>query len=50
MVHEYPSTDATQKLPKERMFRKKSIVFLRFVYLGLVIIIMKQCRQSLIHS
>ncbi|MDR1362090.1 MAG: BON domain-containing protein [Holosporaceae bacterium] len=28
MVHEDPSTEATQKLPKERMFRKKSIVFL----------------------
>ncbi|MDR1362011.1 MAG: hypothetical protein LBJ16_02230 [Holosporaceae bacterium] len=26
MVHEDPSTEATQKLPKERMFRKKSIV------------------------
>ncbi|MDR1361846.1 MAG: DUF4153 domain-containing protein [Holosporaceae bacterium] len=25
MVHEDPSTEATQKLPKERMFRKKSI-------------------------
>ncbi|MDR1361668.1 MAG: hypothetical protein LBJ16_00445 [Holosporaceae bacterium] len=24
MVHEDPSTEATQKLPKERMFRKKS--------------------------
>ncbi|MDR1361774.1 MAG: hypothetical protein LBJ16_00995 [Holosporaceae bacterium] len=24
MVHEDPSTDATQKLPEERMFRKKS--------------------------
>jgi hypothetical protein len=23
-VHEDPSTEATQKLPKERMFRKKS--------------------------
>jgi hypothetical protein len=29
VVHEDPSTEATatQKLPKERMFRKKSIVF-----------------------
>ncbi|MDR1361915.1 MAG: hypothetical protein LBJ16_01710 [Holosporaceae bacterium] len=26
MVHEDPSTEATQKLPKERMFRKKSIL------------------------
>ncbi|MDR1361593.1 MAG: hypothetical protein LBJ16_00055 [Holosporaceae bacterium] len=26
MVHEDPSTEATQKLPKERMFRKKSIM------------------------
>ncbi|MDR1361767.1 MAG: hypothetical protein LBJ16_00955 [Holosporaceae bacterium] len=26
MVHEDPSTEATQKLPKERMFRKKSKV------------------------
>jgi hypothetical protein len=25
VVHEDPSTEATQKLPKERMFRKKSI-------------------------
>ncbi|MDR1362010.1 MAG: hypothetical protein LBJ16_02215 [Holosporaceae bacterium] len=25
MVHEDPSTEATQKLPKERMFRKTSI-------------------------
>ncbi|MDR1362305.1 MAG: hypothetical protein LBJ16_03755 [Holosporaceae bacterium] len=25
MVHHNPSTEATQKLPKERMFRKKSI-------------------------
>ncbi|MDR1361641.1 MAG: hypothetical protein LBJ16_00300 [Holosporaceae bacterium] len=25
MVHEDPSTEATQKLPEERMFRKKSI-------------------------
>jgi hypothetical protein len=24
VVHEDPSTEATQKLPKERMFRKKS--------------------------
>ncbi|MDR1361858.1 MAG: hypothetical protein LBJ16_01420 [Holosporaceae bacterium] len=28
MVHEDPSTEATQKLPKERMFRKKSILFI----------------------
>ncbi|MDR1361658.1 MAG: hypothetical protein LBJ16_00395 [Holosporaceae bacterium] len=28
MVHEDPSTEATQKLPKERMFRKKSILWL----------------------
>ncbi|MDR1361672.1 MAG: hypothetical protein LBJ16_00465 [Holosporaceae bacterium] len=27
MLHEDPSTEATQKLPKERMFRKKSIRF-----------------------
>ncbi|MDR1361929.1 MAG: hypothetical protein LBJ16_01780 [Holosporaceae bacterium] len=27
MVHEDPSTEATQKLPKEHMFRKKSIVW-----------------------
>jgi hypothetical protein len=25
VVHEDPSTEATQNLPKERMFRKKSI-------------------------
>ncbi|MDR1362093.1 MAG: hypothetical protein LBJ16_02660 [Holosporaceae bacterium] len=25
VVHEDPSTEATRKLPKERMFRKKSI-------------------------
>ncbi|MDR1361893.1 MAG: hypothetical protein LBJ16_01600 [Holosporaceae bacterium] len=30
MVHEDPSTEATQKLPKERMFQKKSIGKKRF--------------------
>ncbi|MDR1362299.1 MAG: hypothetical protein LBJ16_03725 [Holosporaceae bacterium] len=33
MVLEEPSTEATQKLPKERMFRKKSSVhFVKEVY------------------
>ncbi|MDR1362021.1 MAG: hypothetical protein LBJ16_02290 [Holosporaceae bacterium] len=27
MVHDDPSTEATQKLPEERMFRKKSSNF-----------------------
>ncbi|MDR1362192.1 MAG: hypothetical protein LBJ16_03185 [Holosporaceae bacterium] len=32
MVHEDPSTEATQKLPKERMFRKKPNVGARFFF------------------
>ncbi|MDR1362187.1 MAG: aminotransferase class V-fold PLP-dependent enzyme [Holosporaceae bacterium] len=34
MAHEDPSTEATQKLPKERMFRKKSIEFLLLLMLA----------------
>jgi hypothetical protein len=36
VVHEDPSTEATQKLPKERMFRKKSIGRLLLLLVGIL--------------